>query len=90
MENSSEVQVTIKKPGRVLHFSDGVEEEIEQEEAAELASEPQETNVDPVSNHNAYIVCFITSSKGKALMLFVSNNINDGKDPLLRLFTRFI
>ncbi|PZC77783.1 protein FAM177A1 [Helicoverpa armigera] len=47
MEKSGETQVTIKKPGRILHFSDGVEEEIEEEVATELATEPQETNVDP-------------------------------------------
>lgn len=49
MENNTETHVTIKKPARVLHFCDGVDEEIEEEEAAELATEPQETNVDPVS-----------------------------------------
>ncbi|XP_026730300.1 protein FAM177A1 [Trichoplusia ni] len=48
MENT-ETQVTIKKPGRVLHFSDGVEEEIETEEASELACEPEESEVDPKS-----------------------------------------
>ncbi|KAJ8719503.1 hypothetical protein PYW08_011678 [Mythimna loreyi] len=48
MENNNETQVTINKPVRVLHFSDGVEEEIEEVDAVELASEPQETNnVDP-------------------------------------------
>lgn len=49
MEDNADTQVTINKPGRVLHFSDGVDEEIVEEVATELASEPQETNVDPVS-----------------------------------------
>lgn len=59
MENNTETQVTVNKPGRVLHFCDGVEEAIEEEEAAELATEPQETtNVDPVSKRCAMHTLF--------------------------------
>lgn len=72
MENT-ETQVTIKKPGRVLHFSDGVEEEIETEEASELACEPEESEVDPVRKIYACLCVHLT----KALMDFVSKNIND-------------
>lgn len=49
MENKFETQVTINKPQRVLHFSDGVDEEFEEEIAPELASKPLEENIDPVS-----------------------------------------
>lgn len=61
MEHNTESQVTINKPGRVLHFCDGVDEEIVEEEATELATEPQESNdVDPVSKQ--CILCCITFS----------------------------
>ncbi|CAH2270074.1 jg16534 [Pararge aegeria aegeria] len=42
----SEVQVTINKPKRVIYFSDGIEEEIEEEKANELQSTPEQI-VDP-------------------------------------------
>lgn len=48
--NSNDVEVTINRAPRVLHFSDGVEEEIEQENITELNSELKaEETVDPVS-----------------------------------------
>ncbi|XP_045773774.1 protein FAM177A1-like isoform X1 [Maniola jurtina] len=44
----SEVQVTINRPKRIIHFSDGVEEEIEEEKVNELQSAPEtEQSVDP-------------------------------------------
>lgn len=49
-DNSNNVEVTINKPGRVLHFSDGIDEEIVEENISELKSEPEaEETVDPVS-----------------------------------------
>ncbi|XP_075977092.1 protein FAM177A1 [Anticarsia gemmatalis] len=47
MENSADTHVTINKPARVLHFSDGVDEEIEEENVSELQSKPPEPDVDP-------------------------------------------
>lgn len=50
MEEKSKTQfeVRINKPARVLHFSDGVEEEIEENKVVELRSELKtEDNVDP-------------------------------------------
>ncbi|CAB3221251.1 unnamed protein product [Arctia plantaginis] len=47
MESNSETQVTINKAQRVLHFSDGVDEEFEEEIVPELASKPLEENIDP-------------------------------------------
>ncbi|XP_030023887.2 protein FAM177A1 [Manduca sexta] len=46
MENSH-VNVTINQPKKVLHFSDGVEEEMEEEHISEVDSKPPEPNVDP-------------------------------------------
>ncbi|XP_034832688.1 protein FAM177A1 [Maniola hyperantus] len=45
----SEVQVTINRPKQVIHFSDGVEEEIEEEKVNELQSAPEteQSVVDP-------------------------------------------
>lgn len=55
MENSgvnSYAEVTITKPARVLHCSDGIIEEIEEENVEELHSKPSnEENIDPVSAH---------------------------------------
>lgn len=49
--NVSDVLVTINRPIKVLHFSDGVEEEVQQDKANELQSVPNNNeNVDPVSN----------------------------------------
>ncbi|RVE46952.1 hypothetical protein evm_008336 [Chilo suppressalis] len=48
MNTDAKVEVTIKKPTRVLHFSDGVDEEFEEEKACELKSElPAVNEVDP-------------------------------------------
>ncbi|XP_072937110.1 protein FAM177A1 [Epargyreus clarus] len=45
---NSDYQVTINRPLRVIHFSDGVEEEIEQDKVDGLQSAPTtEENVDP-------------------------------------------
>lgn len=44
------VEVTINKPGKVLHFCDGVDEEIEEVDTAELQNAPHpEPEVDPQS-----------------------------------------
>ncbi|XP_023946405.1 protein FAM177A1 isoform X1 [Bicyclus anynana] len=48
VKQDSEVQLTINKPKRVIHFSDGVEEDIEEEKVNELQSAPEQ-NVDPKS-----------------------------------------
>jgi hypothetical protein len=50
---NTQFEVQINKPGRVLHFSDGVDEEVEQESVSDLRSEPTSSpddNVDPVSS----------------------------------------
>lgn len=50
-DNSNAVAVNIK-PTRVLHFSDGVDEEILEESISELDSARKaEESVDPVSSH---------------------------------------
>ncbi|XP_028174249.1 protein FAM177A1-like [Ostrinia nubilalis] len=47
-DNTNAVTLTINKPARVLHFSDGVDEEILEENVAELESNPKaEETVDP-------------------------------------------
>ncbi|KAM3962044.1 protein FAM177B [Aphomia sociella] len=47
---NTQVGVTINKPSKVLHFSDGVEEEIEEAAVSDLNSNPSnEDNVDPKS-----------------------------------------
>ncbi|KAL4711139.1 hypothetical protein ACJJTC_009510 [Scirpophaga incertulas] len=49
-ENSnSQVEVTIRKPVKILHFSDGVDEEIEEESLNDLHHESSSVNssVDP-------------------------------------------
>lgn len=48
---TDQVNVTIKRPIKVIHFSDGIEEEIEEVNANELASAPNnEDSVDPVNS----------------------------------------
>lgn len=48
--DNEQVNITVNKSGRVLHFSDGVDEEIEEITAAEVHNSPNtEDNVDPVS-----------------------------------------
>ncbi|CAH2090235.1 unnamed protein product [Euphydryas editha] len=45
---NSQVQVTINRPIRILHFSDGVEEEIEEEKVNDLQSvQISHENIDP-------------------------------------------
>ncbi|XP_026749049.1 protein FAM177A1 [Galleria mellonella] len=47
-ENSNkEVEITINRPGRVLHFSDGVEEEVEENVVTDLQSNPPKEEIDP-------------------------------------------
>lgn len=48
---NSQIKLNIQ-PTRVLHFSDGVDEVVEEEEVDELKNEPKEANVDPVSVSN--------------------------------------
>ncbi|XP_004928204.2 protein FAM177A1 [Bombyx mori] len=43
---NSQIKLNIQ-PTRVLHFSDGVDEIVEEEEVNELKNEPKEANVDP-------------------------------------------
>lgn len=51
----SDVQVTINKPKQVIYFSDGVEEEIEEDKVNEIQSPPEtEQSVDPVSNTRGF------------------------------------
>ncbi|XP_013161966.1 PREDICTED: protein FAM177A1-like [Papilio xuthus] len=48
VETTDQVNVTIKRPIKVIHFSDGIEEEIEEVHTNELASAPHnEDSVDP-------------------------------------------
>ncbi|XP_068630297.1 protein FAM177A1 [Battus philenor] len=45
-----QVNLTIKRPFKVIHFSDGIEEEIEEVNASELDSIPRnEDNIDPTT-----------------------------------------
>lgn len=45
--NDLETKVTVAKTNRVLYFSDGVHEEIEEEKASEVDSAPQESHINP-------------------------------------------
>ncbi|CAK1582917.1 unnamed protein product [Parnassius mnemosyne] len=48
--SNTQVNVTINRPIRILHFSDGVEEEIQEANVNELASVPKiEDNIDPTT-----------------------------------------
>lgn len=48
--NVSDVSLTINRSIKFLHFSDGVEEEVQEEKISELQSVPNNNeNVDPVS-----------------------------------------
>lgn len=62
IDNTDTVNVTIKKPTRVLHFSDGVDEEIEEERSSELKAAPDAAsdNIDPVSNRRILFYCLDT------------------------------
>lgn len=49
-DTTDSVSVTINKPNAVLHFSDGVDEVIEEQQTSELKAEPaQVSNIDPKS-----------------------------------------
>lgn len=48
---NTQVQVTINRPITILHFSDGVEEEIEEEKVNDVQNvQKTHENVNPVSN----------------------------------------
>ncbi|XP_041981609.1 protein FAM177A1-like [Aricia agestis] len=54
MEESNEVQVTINRPTKIIHFSDGVDEEIEQEKATEVNCTVS-NNVDDVNPQSGWM-----------------------------------
>lgn len=54
--NVSDVSLTINRSIKFLHFSDGVEEELQEEKISELQSAPHDSeNVDTVSNIYIFI-----------------------------------
>ncbi|CAG4961781.1 unnamed protein product [Colias eurytheme] len=46
---NSQVELTINRPSRIIHFSDGTQEEIEEDTVDEVSSAKPEDNVDPKS-----------------------------------------